>query len=130
MADPVRLRYPYSLHDRLMRMGSRAAWDGNPARETDDSRRIARTAERRVKAFRTQRDKGGQGFHLDSRPIRSQARLPLFSLFDSVEPIGSQIGPDFHFSVRPKDLNSIDVVFAAETKVNAKIILRKITSTA
>ena len=112
-----------------MRMGSRAAWDGNPAREPMIQPHCAHSRAP-GEGLWTQRDKGGQGFHLDSRPIRSQARLPLFSLFDSVEPIGSQIGPDFHFSVRPKDLNSIDVVFAAETKVNAKIILRKITSTA
>jgi hypothetical protein len=67
---------------------------------------------------------------LGSRLIHSQERLPSFSLFDSVEPIRSQIGPYFHFAVGPKDLNSIDVVLAAEAKVNAKIILREITSTA
>jgi hypothetical protein len=55
--------------------------------------------------------------------------LSLFSLFDSVEPIRSQMGPDFHFSVRPKDLNSIDVVLEAETEVNTEIMLGKITST-
>ena len=66
----------------------------------------------------------------EREPIRSRARLLLFRLFDSVEPIRSQIGPDFHFSVGPKDLNSIDVVLAAETKVKAKIILGKVTSTA
>src|SRR5258708_21913614 len=60
------------------------------------------------------------------RPARGAAYL--FSLFDRVRLICSQIGPDFDFPVRPKDLNSIDAISAAETEVKAEIILGKITS--
>lgn len=47
----------------------------------------------------------------------------LFSLFDGIRLICSQIGPGFDFPVRPKDLDSIDAISAAETKVKAEIIL-------
>ena len=47
--------------------------------------------------------------------------LYLFSLFDGVQLICSQIGPNFDFPVRPKDLDSIDAIFAAEAEVKAEI---------
>jgi hypothetical protein len=57
------------------------------------------------------------------RAVSLCIQIVLFTLSDGVKPIRRQVGPNFHYSVWPKDLNFIDVVLAAEIKVNTEIIL-------
>jgi hypothetical protein len=54
--------------------------------------------------------------------------LLLFILFYGVEVVNGQIGPNFRLAVRPQDFDFVDTFPTAETEMNAKIVLRKITS--